>query len=706
MVVLSAIFLLIELIMLVYLINKIRKTKQISLKDTVIYPFLILVAALVMGTAHAKYMEHKLWFESVNYAFSQAINLLKLSVDNALLNALNKNNTFLLVDYMLLFGISALALFSLSLSLVKTLIKNFMRIKIFNREIDYIFGFNEDVKTYINNLTKEQRKKTCVVLKYTETGLYTAEKLYLDDNGIKCYILPYDTEKNFKKTVARLASSKNKKYYILGFLDTEKAIYDFTNYAQNYLRDNNLYGKNLQFVVFVSGGHTQFVRELIKGNPRGEVINSRGKTVKLADESRGNITAFDKHEILAYDLIWDNNFAKHFPKNLINDDCTVQDCDINLYVLGFGKVNQAVLKDILIETQFVTVNNGKLAPKRMNVIVYDKEKKIKNINLAYGLMKYDEKTFNSEKYFELPEGYTSQIHYKYDTDIGEINFINRIYDEIKERAKIKPQVNYFLISIGVDYENSLIAKRLKDSFALLGNDCTNTYFVRCQHAMRLPADEFVYYGDESEVLTYENVVADAVYKIAKMESCIYEDRPVTEDNIRLEWSTLSRIKQGSNLYSVASIPFKLSLLKFDDYSITEEEYFKRYDPENERKNYTYSEKLSSASDRFSARDVLAFSEHERWNAYQLSVGAVPMKIKNSLKVEKNPDGTVKAVFSNKSENEVYHLCITTSRGLNQYHDYVEKINKQYGLNETSDVITYDYDLMDNVMQHLHHLKNR
>ena len=704
MTVLSAIFLVLELLMLAYLVNKIRRSKQISLKDTVIYPFLVLVAAMVMGTAHAKYMPHERWFESLNYAFSQAINLVKLSVDNSLTRVLREKNAFLLADYMLLYGISALALFSLSLSLVKTLVKNLLRIKLFNKEIDYIFGFNDDAKTYINNLTPEQRKKTCVVLKQTESGNHNAEKLYLDDRNIKHYVLPYTNEKQFKKTVARLTSRKKKKYYLLGFFDSDKEIYDFVSRSQSYLRENDLYGKNLQFIVFASGEQTPFVRELIKGNPQGEVENARGKKVKLADESRGNIYAFDKYEIMAYDFVWKNNFAKYFPKNLIGDDCTVQDCDINLYVLGFGRVNQALLKDILIETQFVTVKDGFLTPKRMNVTIYDKEKKLKNINFAYGLMKYDERNYNRENYFELPEGYASQINYKYDTDIGEVNFINNIYDEIKERGKKRPQINYFLVSLGNDYENGLIAKRLKDSFDLLDENCTNSYFIRCGQSLKLPCDGLIYFGDEKEVITYDNVVADVIYNVAKMESCIYEGRPVTEENIRHEWSTLSRIKQESNLYSVASIPFKLSLLKIDDYSISEEEYFKRYDPKGERNAYKYSEKLASGASKFSPRDTLAFSEHERWCAFELSAGAVPMKIKNSLTVEK-VDGKEKAVFKNKSDNEIYHLCITTARGLNQYHDYVEKINKKYGLNETADVIVYDYDLMDNVLQHIKHLKN-
>ena len=78
-----------------------------------------------------------------------------------------------------------------------------------------------------------------------------------------------------------------------------------------------------------------------------------------------------------------------------------------------------------------------------------------------------------------------------------------------------------------------------------------------------------------------------------------------------------------------------------------------------------------------------------------------MKIKNSLK----KDGEGKAVFSNKSENEIYHLCITTAHGLNEYYDYVTKINKDYGLNETADVIKYDYDMMDNVLKYMRSLKN-
>ena len=699
---LCIIFLILEAAMLVFLVGKIRRCKQISLKDTVIYPFLLLVSALVLGTAHAKYAQAEKWFESITYAFSEAFDIIKLSIDTSFAQILRDNDIFMLFDYLLLYAISALALFSLSLSLVKTLVKNVMRIKLFNREIDYIFGLNEDAKAYVDNLTPEQKKNTCVVLKYAETRNYNAEKLYLDEKGIKYYVAAFSSEKEFKKTVARFTSRKNRKYYLLGFFDCDREIYEFVTNAQNYLREKDLYGKNVQFIVSATGRQAPFVKELIKGNPNTETVNSKGKKVKLTDESRGNIRVFDKCEILAYDFIMHDNFAKYFPAKLLNGNGTICDCDVNLYVLGFGKVNQALLKDILIQTQFVTVKGKRLAPLRMNVEIYDRGKKLENINLAYGLMKYDKSNYNAENYFELPEGYASKIHYNYETDTGEVNFINTIYDGIKERGAKKPQVNYFVVALGNDYANSLVAKRLKDSFELLGENCHNVFFVRSRQSMELPCagSGFIYFGGDKKVLTYENVVADAVFRTAKTESCIYEGRTVTDENIALEWSTLSQMKQASNLYSVASIPFKLSLLGFD-LNVTEEEYFAKYDPNGERSNYVYSEKLASPAEEFSARDVLAFSEHERWTAFELSCGAVPMKIKNSL----TTDGKT-AKFSNKSANEIYHLCITTARGLISYHDYVEGLNKKYGLEETADVIQYDYDLMDNVMQHLENLKRQ
>ncbi len=700
---LCVVYLICEIIMVIYLLNKIRKCKQISLKDTAIYPFLMLVGLFVMCTAHTKYFEYANWLENVTYAFSQIFDIVKLSIDTSLASILYEKDAFMLTVYFMLYAVSALALFSLSLSLVKTIVKNAVRIKFFKKEINYIFGLNGDAEIYIRNLTKQQRKFTCVVLKQSELKNYSKEKLFLDENGIKYFVLPYDGDKSFNKTLSRLTRSKNKKYCIITFFDADCEIYDFVTRAQNFLRVNGLYGKNVQFIISASGDKTQFVRELIKGNPDGITVeNAKGKAVKLQDESRGNIVVFDKYEIKAFDFILNHNLAKYFPESLLNGNCTVSDCDINLYVLGLGKVNQAILKDILVETQFVTVRDKKLTPLRLNVFVYDKGKKLESLPLSYGLLKYTPEDYKKENYFELPESYSAHVNYRYGTNTGEAKFINRIYDEIKERGKVKPQVNYFLVSLDSDCENSLVAKRLKDSLCVLGENCFSTFFIRCRHGLHLPESNggFIYFGSESSILTYENVVADAVFKGAKTESCIYQGSPVTEENITKEWCTLSQIKQQSNLYSVASLPFKFSLLRFKE-GASEEEFFARYDPENDRNNYVYSEKLASAGGKFSARDVLAFSEHERWNAFELSVGAMPMKIKNSLK----KDGEGKAVFSNKSENEIYHLCITTAHGLNEYYDYVTKINKDYGLNETADVIKYDYDLMDNVLKYMRSLKN-
>ena len=87
---------------------------------------------------------------------------------------------------------------------------------------------------------------------------------------------------------------------------------------------NGLYGKNVQFIISASGDKTQFVRELIKGNPDGITVeNAKGKTVKLQDESRGNIVVFDKYEIKAFDFILNHNLAKYFPESLLNGNSTV-----------------------------------------------------------------------------------------------------------------------------------------------------------------------------------------------------------------------------------------------------------------------------------------------------------------------------------------------------------------------------------------------
>lgn len=721
MVFLNTVYLVLELLMIAYMIYKIKNCKQISLKDTFIYPFVILLSIALGFTAKYAYVEFDNILLLVSSVLSDSVGLVALKINADLVKVLAESDIYMMITYVTLYGLSALALFSLTVSLVKAGVANFVRGRQFGKEITYVYGFSDDAKAYLENLSPEKRKLTCVVLESDHDQKYVDKKLVLDELKVHYKVLPY-TEKSVYRLI-KSNISKNKSQCFVSFFTSDAENYKFVLLAKQVLKKYDLYTEKLRFVVCSSESQSGFLKQLILGaegkisvgdalGAEADALSEKDKKKVIKDESRGCVFAYNKYELLALRFASDNNFAKFMPRQYINDNCTLKDVDVNLYMFGFGSVNQALLKDILVINQFVTVKDGYLTPVRINVEVFDSNKEGERVYLSSGILNYDKAAFLKEKeeYFDLPEDYRSGVKFNYQQTVGDFSSVTRIVEKISRRALKKPQVNFVIVSMGEDSFNCNFAKRFSDQVSSVKNSHTK-FFVRTKDSIRLDGD-FVYFGDDKDVLSYDNIVGDKTFARAKKQNGLYKKiikgggaaadggkdlkpalvREKEEANLRLAWSVLSEKEQLSNIFSVLSTGFKLALMGLEMEGLTAEKFFARYDPKGERlKPYVYSEKLSSPSKDFYLRDVLAFIEHERWNAFEMSLGVVPMK--KSLMVEEGR-------FRNKSPSELHHACVTTAKGLNEYYDYVSALNKEYGFDASVDVICYDYDNMDGFDAHL------
>ena len=693
-----------ELIMMAYILMRIKKSKQISLKDTAVYPFLVLVSAILIFVGSLKYGGVSVWYKAIPGALSGALSLLTMKLDTDLASALYDKNFVLFVAYFIAYIISALALFSLSVSLFKVKISNLLKVKFFNKETTYVASLTNDAKTFIRNLSKEQRKKTIVLLPKNYEKSYKDEKLFLDDEKVKFIICSFEKKKAFDKTVRRLTRSRiTEKYCFVSFFEEEQRIYRFIENAKAYVKEKKTFDGRLQFIINTSPSQNAYVKRLIEGQP------ASNDKEKRSDESRGCIRCYDKYAIMAFDFILKNNLAHSFPQQLIHDDATVENCDVNLFVIGFGKVNQALLKDVLINTQFVTKTESEkgkfeLRPIRLNVSVFDENKNSSDLQLSSGLMKYSKAAFDQSRYFELPEDYRSHIEFYNEINAEGISCFDTIFKIVSEqkRKNKKPIVNYYIVSIGTDFENVAIAEKLTENVQL--DDVYNVAYIRTENAIVLKdydRDRIIPFGDKKTVLSYDNVIADKLYADAKIQSCVYWQKPTDPASVAAEWASLSKIKQESNLYAVASVPFKKSLLKIRGNETDKETFERRYDPARERdakatrlqdqngeieRAYAYL----SPSASFYPRDVIAYSEHERWLAFEMSLGVVPMEHEK-----------IKDLKTNKSANELEHACLCTSQGLLKYYEKMEEYKQSDPkIDCYSDVIRYDFDLMDNVLDTL------
>jgi len=676
----SIIFYLIELLMLFYLACKIAKHHAISLKDTLVYPFVFIVAFFVTFSGYMLASDNTL-MDVVPKCISDALNIVKLSLDTTLTNTLKSlggEYNLLLGSYLGIYVVSLASLVSLSILLCITAFKNAIRIvcRWFRKELIIVFGLNEDGKAFIKNLG-EKKKNTIVILDASKAKKQNEDKFYLDSLKIAYLSRSYAGEKalKFLKTLIR---SKKVSTYVVSFFEEEKQNYEIIANAKAFIENSD---KVPTFIICSSKLNQSYLEELINDN--------------LSKKAKGKIRTFNKYDLIAYDFICTHNFAKYLDQDMIADDCTVNDCDINLYMFGYGKVGQAILRDVLINSQFITKEevNGSyiLKPKRMNVSVYEKNSKNSDIDTALGFMKYNKANFNQDDYLELIDNYLDASCFKFGKSVDDFNIIEGIYDELKH--KDKKQVNYFIISIDSDSANWDLASRLKHHLDALPNS-KNVFFFRTKTNFKYKAEaNLINFGVEDAkgknvVLSYDNVIKEKIYAWAAICHHVYENGSsslagLSKEELLEKFKTINRLEELSNLYAIANMYFKLTLMKLKDLKAEyKDSYITNDSP------YSY-DKLSKPKNSFSKKEVLAFLEHERWNAFEVGYGVLPLK-KEICIAKSKEEGTLHRKHPTNN-NYLYHLAITTQAGLASYYS----LAKSLGFSEdVADVVRYDYYLMD------------
>ena len=238
-----------EAIMFIHVILQIMRCKKLSIKDTMIYPFMVITAFILLFFGVIKYINNDI-FKALATSLSSSLDIIKLAVNANIANTFLNNNILYFIAYLFLYLISIFAILGISVSLLKIAVKNFFRGFKRNSEVNYILDLNDESKIYINNLTDEQRKFTVVALQKNFDHNLMDDKIYLDSKKVKYCIMSLD-EKNsiikmFDKINRRL---DKKKYHIISFLKEDAKIYNFVNWTKEYISNNNLYNKNIRFII-------------------------------------------------------------------------------------------------------------------------------------------------------------------------------------------------------------------------------------------------------------------------------------------------------------------------------------------------------------------------------------------------------------------------------------------------------------------------
>ena len=518
--------------------------------------------------------------------------------------------------------------------------------------------------------------------------------------------------------------NKEKKYLLYN-LGTYKDDNDKKSAIEAYYKD-----LDCNYEAFIDSdfvfNHYEETKAITKLTCR--IVNGNLEEKDVFDYSFGLVRTFNKYEVISLDFIKNYSLASFIDEKNI-EDCTLKDCDVNLYVLGYGKVNQILLRDILICNSFVekyrenekeNEKEYELKSKRINVKVYEKNKRVENFALSNGFEKYNKNDLNESKYYPLPESYLKYPEdFKFESEISDYKVFKDIYDDINnkisdesengdnntekqksktvkeiEESKVKKQYNFFLISLDTDSKNWSIASMLQEDLNnLSGEYCKNVFFVRTSNYEYMYGNKGYFNGkniygfgvecidkgnckpnstlsDKKSALSYDNIIRQELYRNAKIANINYESHLYNDDYdqgvIDSSFAVLNKFKQKSNIYSIMGLYSKFNLIfnkKVNENIELSDEYYRDMD--------TVMPNNFVGAKKYEVSDILAFIEKERWNAFEIGFGAMPYQ-----KEEAKQKGK-------KQVDSIYHICITTSEGLSE-------VNKDWETN----YVKYDYDIIN------------
>lgn len=393
----------------------------------------------------------------------------------------------------------------------------------------------------------------------------------------------------------------------------------------------------------------------------------------------GRIIGFSKHESIAVELFQRENFANYLKPPYVDyaTGLVDKDLEVDAYLIGLGKVNQEVLKSSVIVNQMAKSQDGKkIEPLLVNYFAYDRDQGKKNSKQRiHNFLRYDEFIKNADKgeYLPFPEK-THNLEFSA-LDVDSEDVISKLITRTKKRLEDKKKPACFLfISLNSDIENidfaRMAIKRFREEGLLDGELVAFHLYVRIKSPFmqdNFPLDEHyvTYFGSDARILSHEVVINESLMKMGKSANDAYN----AVSGYDSDFDKLDTFTKKSNLYEALGVEVKLNLLGYASIphsepgkavsfsepisALRKKDYYLDYDPDGEREIGAYK--------------CLSYIEHNRWNAYHIVNGYVPMK----LQEVKMSNGRL----VNKSKERRTHIYLTDFRGLDKANDVITCLQK-------------------------------
>ncbi|MHC6202866.1 Rossmann-fold NAD(P)-binding domain-containing protein [Breznakiellaceae bacterium SP9] len=463
-------------------------------------------------------------------------------------------------------------------------------------------------------------------------------------------------------------------------------------------------------------------REKLRFSARIMYTNiERTEHFKFSETAGGKIQFFNPYEITARSFLFDNPITKFIPPSYIDTKTArlIKKDFVFLHVfIGFGKANYELLKQSIAANQILGAD--------YHALVIDtslQDSKSTFMNQASGLFTNKEEQ-DTEEYFPVPQE-------KYRIDFIECDVLSKeMYDTVINRVK-DTDASAVIVSLGNVQLSAETAMEIRQRcyMELEEDKVKKTHiFVRAkEHSPIVDAEvlnpkindnagiRIEPFGFEAAILTLDHIIDMDMDILAKHIAVNYAGTSTKEqpermnERINLKWCTIGNFKRESNRSAALSIGIKLNMMGFDlvydksEIQDASEEFKRVYGFEQAQKLRAAEDMERDAGGNIAntIRNNLARLEHQRWNAFHLVKGWMPMP-KNMVRAD-----------SRQNERTKKHACITTFEGLDELAklqaalkckdnpalDYQDTLKK-------SDTMHYDCDQMDCLEDNLRDTKYR
>ncbi len=321
--------------------------------------------------------------------------------------------------------------------------------------------------------------------------------------------------------------------------------------------------------------------------------------------------------------------------------------DFTVMILGFGQLGKQVLRRFVMNGQFI---GGK-----MQTIIVDKD-----LDHCFG------------QFHARYPGVTA--NYAIDRKCMDVRS-EVFYDHLNEW---KDRISYIVVALGDDVLNLEIANDLSQYFARHDTSSSRHIAVGvCDQSLVSGADngKMSFFSDDRDIFSESVLIREETDRMAKAVSSVYNKCTAPEEANRL-WYQSSYLSRESNRAVADFLPTMLSLIGYEMQNSPSPENFL----------------LTPAQ-----TELLAMTEHLRWNAFHHTMGFTTMSIKEMHQRIQNLKESGQSIDLCRIDTEKkQHICLVPWDELDALSSSYNNALRENGVNSNRDFKQNDIDNVQNI----------